>query len=226
MRYRWIPALVLAFGAFLTLGAAKQRALPLERSIAEVIPTQILGYSAQDLTISDVEAEVAGFSNYLFRLYETSPPDPPEPMEGQQEDVSATPTGFSLYVGYYESQTQGNTIHSPRNCLPGAGWEPLSSDPVLLNLDGTPLTLNRYLLQNGPERALVLYWYQGRGRVAHDEYRVKLDLLRDAALRRRSDEALVRIVVLVGTDEETALELALGAAAVVIPKLDQALPGL
>ena len=34
-----------------------------------------------------------------------------------------------LYMGYYGSQRQGDTIHSPLNCLPGAGWEPVSRGP-------------------------------------------------------------------------------------------------
>ncbi len=138
--------------------------------------------------------------------------------------MTPTPAWFSLYIGYYESQAQGKTIHSPKNCLPGAGWEALSSEAVDVEVDGKTVRVNRFLLQNGSERSLALYWYQGRGRIAHDEYRVKLNLLWDAALRRRSDEALVRIVVPVLTDEEAALDLAQKAARVVIPELDRALP--
>ncbi len=75
MRSRWSPAVVLVLGAVLTLGAAQQSALPLQRSMGEVIPEEINGYISQNLFISDAEAEVAGFSNYLFRVYEMAPPD-------------------------------------------------------------------------------------------------------------------------------------------------------
>jgi EpsI family protein len=110
---------------------------------------------------------------------------------------------FWVYVGYYESQTQGKTIHSPKNCLPGAGWEPLESAPVQLALSTGPVPVNRYLIANDNQRALVLYWYQGRGRISANEYLVKWELLRDATLRRRTDEALVRVIVPIrGTEEE------------------------
>ena len=71
----------------------------------------------------------------------------------------------------------------------------------------------------------MLYWYQGRGRVENNEYAVKVNLLLDAALKRRSDEALVRIVVPVTAEEDAAFELASRAAREVIPELDRALPG-
>jgi len=218
-----MPAVLLALGALLTVGAAKQEARPLRRPLEEVVPQQILGYVGEDLGITDDEAAVAGFSNYLFRIYEK--PGTTEPPEMSSDEVAPAGPWFSLYIGYYESQAHGSTIHSPKNCLPGAGWEPLSSEPVYVETDGNTATVNQYILQNGDDQALVLYWYQGRGRVAHNEYRVKLDLLRDAALHRRSDEALVRIVVPVeGGDVHVALQVALGAAGAVIPPVTLALP--
>jgi EpsI family protein len=84
--------------------------------------------------------------------------------------------------------------------------------------------VNRYLLQKGAAQALVLYWYQGRGRVEHNEYVLKWDLLRDAALRQRSDEALVRVVVPLAGNEAAALDLARQAAQALIPAVDAALP--
>ncbi len=190
LRWKWVPAIVLTIGALLTMGVARQRSLPLAQPLATAIPTEIHGYVAQDVLISDAEAEVAGFSDYLFRTYEMegemSPSGEPLREEGSQ---SPTVPWFTVYVGYYESQTQGNTIHSPKNCLPGAGWEALSSQGETFEVNGRAVTVNRYLIQNEMDRALVLYWYQGRGRIANNEYRVKVDLLLDAALRRRSDES-------------------------------------
>ena len=194
--------------------------MPLVRSMSEVVPVEIGGYIGEDLALSDAEAQVAGFSNYLFRVYE-------EETEATPEVGDDVAPWFSIYVGFYESQAQGTTIHSPKNCLPGAGWEALSSEPHTFQLDGRPLTVNRYLLQNGGERAVVLYWYQGRGRIAHDEYMVKFHLLRDAAFSRRSDEALVRIVVPVDAmGEDAATEVAVQAARVLAPSLELALPGV
>ena len=89
---------------------------------------------------------------------------------------------------------------------------------------GGPVRVKRYILQNGQQRAPVFYWYQGRGRVEANEYRVKLDLLRDAALRRRSEEALVRIVVPLDGDEGDAITLAGDVSQIIIPALYDALP--
>ena len=62
-------------------------------------------------------------------------------------------------------------------------------------IGGATYPVNRYLLANKGQQALVYYWYQGRGRVEANEYRVKWNLMHDAALYGRTEEALVRIVV-------------------------------
>jgi EpsI family protein len=146
-------------------------------------------------------------SDYLLRLY----------------GADSTRYQFSVYVGYYEEQVQGRSIHSPKNCLPGAGWEALASTTVEITTPEGPRRVNRYLLQNQGARALVLYWYQGRGRIESNEYVVKWNLLRDAALRQRSDEALVRVVVGVETDMESAYRVAAEAAAAIIAPVRSAL---
>jgi hypothetical protein len=71
----------------------------------------------------------------------------------------------------------------------------------------------------------VLYWYQGRGRTEAGEYAVKWNLLRDAALRRRTEEALVRVIVPVTGSEDDAFRLAAHAAAASVPAVAGALPG-
>ena len=207
----WAPAAVLAVGAVLaTAGVKAQRALPLRSPLAEAVPRQVLGFTGRDVTLSAAEERVAGVTSYLVRFFGST-------------DSAAT-SGFSLYVGYYDRQTQGRTIHSPKNCLPGSGWEPLASRPETVTTAVGTVTVNRYLLQRGREQALVLYWYQGRGRVAWNEYLVKWDLLRDAALRRRSDEALVRVVVPVTGAQSDAAALAVRVAQTLVPAVFSALP--
>ena len=207
----WAPAAVLVVGAALaTVGVKAQRSLPLRVPLADAVPAEINGLHSRNLTVSPAELKVAGVTSYLARSYERSD--------------SAGELAFSLYVGYYAQQTQGQTIHSPKNCLPGAGWEPLTNQPQQVQTADGTVTVNRYLIQNGQQRALVLYWYQGRGRVAWNEYLVKWDLLRDAALLRRSDEALVRIVVPVRGSETEAATAALAAAAIIVPAVYRALP--
>jgi len=204
----WGPAGLLMAGVLLVAGVSTQRVMPLRASLAEVVPASIDGLAGQDLAIAEAEQRVAGMSSYVFRLY----------------GDGAGQTAMSLYVGYYESQTQGRTIHSPRNCLPGAGWEALRSTPATIVTEAGPVTVNRYLIQRGNDRALVLYWYQGRGRVASSEYAVKLDLLRDAALAGRSEEALVRVMVPVRDGEDASFALAAKLAAAAVPAVFRALP--
>jgi EpsI family protein len=131
-----------------------------------------------------------------------------------------------VYVGYYEQQAQGKTIHSPKNCLPGAGWEVLNIGYAAVPVASGPVRVNRYELAREGEQALVFYWYQGRGRVQANEYAVKWDLLRDAALHGRTEEALVRIVVYLDddTDEAGALTLATTVAEQLIPEVQGVLP--
>lgn len=102
----------------------------------------------------------------------------------------------SLYVGYYQSQREGDTMHSPLNCLPGAGWQPVTTERLTLSLPGEtdPITINRFVVQKGLDRAVVLYWYQSHGRIVASEYASKFYLVYDAFRSNRSDGALVRIV--------------------------------
>jgi EpsI family protein len=134
----------------------------------------------------------------------------------------------SLYIGYYGSQRQGDTIHSPQNCLPGAGWQPVEGGRVPLDVDGRRVTVNRYVIQKGLDRQVVLYWYQGRGRVVANEYANKLWLMLDAARLHRSDGALVRVVAPVLRSPGGSLAAADDAAAAftrtIFPRLPAHLP--
>jgi len=209
---RWAPAIALWVGVVASLALRGERRIPLLAPLDSAVSDTLDGYVARHLPLSKAELTVARPTSYLFRSYET----PRDSTPGHF---------FTVYVGYYEEQTQGRTIHSPKNCLPGAGWEPLSSDTVTLATPAGGVTVNRYLLQLHNQRALVLYWYQGRGRVAANEYLVKWQLLRDSALRRRSDDAVVRVMVpVVGGNQEAAFALAAKVATRLVPALSNALP--
>lgn len=101
----------------------------------------------------------------------------------------------NVYVGYYESQKSGATYHSPKNCLPGSGW--VMKEPELVEItspSGERLKVNRFIVESGDYRAVMLYWYQGRGRVESSEYRDKLNTVWDSFWLRRTDGAMVRIM--------------------------------
>lgn len=211
---RAVPAALLCLGALFTVGIDRQRAMPLRQPLPDVVPAHVEGLESRDFEVSDAEQQVAGMSEYLFRVYGRP--------GATDEELAAS--GVSVYVGYYPHQTQGATIHSPKNCLPGAGWNALESRPLELMTAAGLVTVNQYTLQRDDSRALVLYWYQGRGRIAWNEYRVKWDLLWDAGLRGRSEEALVRIVVPVVETDEAARATAIAFAQELVPAVFTSLP--
>lgn len=204
----WVPGSLLSIGCIFTLFIDRQQDMPLAAPLS-TLPTQYADYRGFSATISEEEQRVAGMTNYSYQVFR---------RDSLQD--------FTIYVGYYDHQTQGKTIHSPKNCLPGSGWEALQQSETRVTTPDGQETVNRYLLQNGQQRALVFYWYQGRGRVAANEYRVKWELLRDAALTGRSEEALVRIVVWLtpSRDEAAAQELASEVAHDLIPAVYKVLP--
>jgi len=165
--------------------------------------------------------EVLGVDDYITRVYQST-----ETTGGP----SAARHQLGFYVGYYTSQRQGDTIHSPMNCLPGARWQPvsLSTVPITTSTQGDSPVVNRVIIQKGEDRQLVLYWYQGRGRVIANEYVSKAYLVWDAGTRNRSDGALVRVISPIlrsetgtGHAERRATEF----AAQVYPLLNKFLPG-
>lgn len=203
----WLPAGLLTVGCVFTLAIDRQHRMPLALPL-DSIPATLAGRVGTSTAIPEDQQKAAGMSAYLFRHF----------GDGGE--------AFTVYVGYYDQQTQGKTIHSPKNCLPGSGWEELQQATTVIATAAGPATVNRYLLQNKEQRALVYYWYQGRGRVASNEYAVKWQLLRDAALRGRSEESLVRIVVWLTetTTEDQAAELASAVAADLIPAVTRVMP--
>jgi len=171
-----LSALIITAGAYGSRVAGSER--PVSRQPLASLSTEIGGWrSAGDNAMDDEVLGVLGVDDYVSRLYTRH---------------GAPPVG--LYVGYYASQRQGDTIHSPQNCLPGAGWQAVESGRTSLAVNGTSLTVNRYVIQKGVDRQLVLYWYQGRGRVIANEYANKLWLMIDAARLHRTNGSLVRVI--------------------------------
>ena len=155
---------------------------------------------------------VLGVDDYLTRAYYTP-------------DQSGL---VGLYLGYYGSQRQGDTMHSPLNCLPGAGWAPLSNTRVSIPVLGDSIVVNRYIIQKGLDRQLVLYWYQSHGRVVASEYWSKFYLIRDAVRLNRTDGAIVRVIAPIAICSEDGGEAAERIATrfvrVLYPMLPQYLP--
>jgi EpsI family protein len=197
--------------AVLVAGASKTEQVPVRESLAN-FPLDVGEWRGRRLP--DFEAgilDVLGVDEYVNRMY-------------QSRDGLA-----SLYIGYYQSQRQGDTIHSPMNCLPGSGWEPLSRSYLSIPVGTeTPITVNRYVIQKGLDRQVVLYWYQSHGRIVANEYRSKIFMVYDAVRLNRTDAALVRVVsARIGTDaaaEDRASGRAVAFVKAMFPLLDRYLP--
>ena len=124
----------------------------------------------------------------------------------------------NLYVGYYATQRSGATYHSPLNCLPGSGWTLSEPGKATIPLpDGTSFIANKYVIQTGGYKNLMIYWYQGRGRNVASEYWAKVYTVLDSVRLRRSNGALVRVTVPIGNSEaaaeKSAVEFASAASA-------------
>lgn len=131
----------------------------------------------------------------------------------------------NLYVGFYASQRSGATYHSPQNCLPGSGWEMKTPEFVEIRTPGGKIfTANRYIIQNGDYREVLIYWYEGRGRAVASEYADKIYTVLDGVFRRRSDGAMVRVMTPVGGDEKESLQKAVDLSAQVAENLSEFVP--
>jgi EpsI family protein len=121
-----------------------------------------------------------------------------------------TGAGATLFVASFRTQRNGKAPHSPKNCLPGSGWTQLSSENYPIDVgQAAPIVVNRYVIEHGDERELVLYWYQSRDRVVADEFKAKFWVLADAMRLNRTDTALVRVIVPIkDNNREAATEVA------------------
>lgn len=121
-----------------------------------------------------------------------------------------------LFAAYYAQQRAGETMHSPKQCLPGSGWEIWKSGSAEVEADGGRVRINKYGVQKTAERMLVLYWYQAGKRVIASEYMGKLMLVRDALLEGKTSGFLVRVAM---ADEGGAEQEGITFAEKVIPEI-------
>ncbi len=135
-------------------------------------------------------------------------------------------TEASLFVAYFQTQRTGQTPHSPKHCLPGAGFEPVDAGQLEIDVPGQGrVRVNRYVVARRDERSVVLYWYQSHGRVVASEYSAKIWLVLDSIRYHRSDTAMVRVIVPVrGQDDAAATGQAAAFVRSMFPKLCEFLP--
>ena len=191
--------------AYLSHGEATPPAKPLSE-----FPAQVGGYTTgANWPLDKATIDLLGVTDYLNRGY-----------------VSKSQGLITLYIGYFRSQRTGASIHSPKNCLPGAGWTPMTQTVYQLPLDdGRKVPVNLYVIRKGLDEQLVLYWYQAHGRIVASEYWGKFYLVYDAMRLNRTDAALVRITApIYNGDEEQARTRALAFAKQITSDVDQIIP--
>ena len=135
---------------------------------------------------------------------------------------------IDLLLEYFPSQRTGDTMHSPKHCLPGAGWEPTQSSVLqLAGPDGRSAGVNFYVIARGEQKQVVLYWYQAHGRVVASEYWAKFYLVWDAIRLNRTDGSMIRVISAVAPGEaiDSARDRTVGFAEEVMPMLRSYIPG-
>lgn len=178
---------ILLAGFVLLHGVSHGEPVPLRQPLGQ-LPMAMDGWLGQDDPLEARIVSALGVSDYVSRGY-----------------ISGGGPPVGLYVGYYQSQRTGETIHSPKNCLPGAGWEPVRGGRLTIPMPAAPaIVVNEFLVEKGPAQYLVLYWYQAHGRVIASEYSGKAWLVFDAITRNRTDAALVRVLTSTTNGEEQA----------------------
>lgn len=156
---------------------SRGEAVPLRQPL-DALPNLIGGWQARESAVFETDVmEVLRPTAYVMRRY----------VDGDAHNLW-------LFVGFWQSQRKGAQPHSPRNCLPGTGWEPLEASRMTVPISGgAALTLNRMLIQKEQQRQLVLYWYEAQGNSVAAEMEAKFQMVKSAVVRNRTDGAIVRV---------------------------------
>lgn len=125
---------------------------------------------------------------------------------------------IGFFMAYYALTRPGESMHSPKNCLPGSGWNILESGSIDLDVQGRSFSVNKYIVQKEDTRQLVLYWYQSRRRIVASEYTGKLFRFWDAVTTGDTSGSIVRITAPEGPQ---ALQYARSFAAAAFPEVQQ-----
>jgi len=212
MMFRSAVLIVLFAGAFaVRSGLDSPRVMKNAEPLSQ-FPSALGQWQGRDLPLEPDVIKVAAVNDYLNRQYQTSD------------------AGLGLYIGYYQSQRQGEALHSPLFCLPGAGWQPVKTEITDLQIPGEAAggrKVNALIVERGLDRLLVLYWYQTFGRVIASEYSRKLFLMQDALFSGRTDVALIRITTAIRSRdaraETNSLDVARPFAEMILPQVQQRL---
>ncbi len=172
------------------------------------------------LPLEEIPANLAGWATTERQMLEPRVLKILEPDSYLSRTYRKGGLDLGLFIAYYGEQRTGESLHSPRVCLPGHGWEIREPGTAVILVNGATVTINRYGIRNAGEQRVVLYWYQSRRRIVASEYAGKFLLVRDALLEGRTSGALVRIIL---PDTEEAVKDGLAFAEAIAPALQKCL---
>ncbi len=209
-RYLQIVTILLLVQAGLFYSASRGESTPLPAPLAGM-PSSFGGWRlVRENTVDEETQAVLKADDLLSR------------------DFVSSDAGANLFIAYFKSQRTGQSPHSPKNCLPGSGFQPVSEETGRIDLpvEGGSININKYVVSKGESESVVLYWYQSQGRVIADEFAAKFYLIEDSIRKHRSDTALVRVVtqVLPGMSRQQAITAATGFAQAAYPVVNSWLP--
>jgi EpsI family protein len=205
---RWWITTGLLLGAFALLHTLSHGESIVSRQPLRDLPYTLGTWKGEERPIQERIVQAVGVSDYTNRNY---------------FDQAGRPV--QLYIGYYASQRTGDTIHSPKNCLPGAGWDPIHSGYATISVpSGRQIVVNEYVIQQDLDKQLVFYWYQSRGRVIASEYAGKFWMVADAISRNRTDGALIRLNTPMNDGEARARARLVMITELLFPHLGDSIP--
>ena len=201
-----IMIVTMVFMSYMSHGEDIQPNKPLS-----TFPVEIGDWVGQETRFDQEIYDTVGVDDSFLCNYQTS--------KGSQ---------VQLYIGFYQSQREGDLIHSPKNCMPGGGWNIVRTSLEDLTIQGNnpdQIKLIKLDLQKGDQRQIVLYWFQSRGRFISSEYLQKIYLVIDSIARNRTDGSFVRLISPVSNGyEEKTLEELKDFTKLLIPVLQEYLP--
>lgn len=210
LRFLLAVAMLLCVAIFLQARGRKEVFPP--RQPLAAFPQEIGTWRGDDIAISQDVRDVLGPGDFLLRVY---------------QDTATFQPDVDLFVAYFPTQRAGDTIHSPKNCLPGAGWSPIENNQTRLAIPGeAPFAVNRYVIAKGGDRQLVLYWYLAHDRAVASEYWAKFYLVTDSMRMNRSDGSLIRLTTPMqrGETVDHAQQRLLALAGLIVPRMDDYVP--
>lgn len=147
-------------------------------------PTQLGRWTLENEVTPD-EASMAQLQpdDYLSRVYVA-------------DAHSANPSRVELFVAYFKTQRTGHAPHSPKACLPGAGWKPVSSAviPISVPSSGVTIDANQYVVRRDGAEMAVFYWYQNSHHTIANEYMFQIYAVPELLTHGRTDVGFIRII--------------------------------